>query len=31
VIIDQDFKVRRDGSLISDRELIVEIEKFAKK
>jgi peroxiredoxin len=31
VIIDQDFKVRRDGSLMSDRELIVEIEKFAKK
>lgn len=31
VIIDQDFKVRRDGSLLTDRELIVEIEKFAKK
>lgn len=31
VIIDQDFKVRRDGSLLSDRELIGEIEKFAKK
>jgi peroxiredoxin len=31
VIIDRDFKVRRDGSLMSDRELIVEIEKFAKK
>lgn len=31
LIIDQDFKVRRDGSLLSDRELIVEIEKFAKK
>jgi len=31
VIIDQDFKVRRDGSLLSDRELIGEIEKLAKK
>jgi peroxiredoxin len=31
VIIDQDFKVRRDGSLLSDRELIVEIGKLAKK
>lgn len=31
VIIDQDFKVRRDGNLLSDREIIVEIEKFAKK
>jgi peroxiredoxin len=31
LIIDQDFKVRRDGSLLSDRELIVEIEKIAKK
>lgn len=31
LIIDQDFKVRRDGSLLSDRELIVEVEKIAKK
>ena len=30
LIIDQDFKVRRDGSLISEREMIAEIEKFAK-
>jgi peroxiredoxin len=31
LIIDQDFKVRRDSSLLSDRELIVEIEKLTKK
>lgn len=31
LIIDQDFKVRRDGSLLSDRELILEIEKLVKK
>jgi len=31
LIIDQDFKVRRDGSLLSDRELIVEIEKLDQK
>jgi len=30
LIIDKDFKVRRDGSLLTDRELIVEIEKIAK-
>jgi len=29
LIIDKDFKVRRDGSLMSDREMIVEIEKIA--
>jgi len=29
LIIDKEFKVRRDGSLMSDREMIVEIEKLA--
>lgn len=29
LIIDKEFKVRRDGSLMSDREMIVEIEKVA--
>jgi len=29
LLIDKEFKVRRDGSLMSDREMIVEIEKIA--